>query len=52
MLTITKIWKMLKSPITQLELLSALENADNARLSVYLMPKQPDESYFFRFVGS
>ena len=28
--------------ITQLELLSALENADNARLSVYLMPKQPD----------
>ncbi|MCD4673075.1 MAG: Flp pilus assembly protein CpaB [Anaerolineaceae bacterium] len=29
--------------ITQLELLSALENADNARLSVYLMPKQPDQ---------
>jgi pilus assembly protein CpaB len=28
--------------ITQLELLSALENADNARLSVYLMPKQPE----------
>jgi pilus assembly protein CpaB len=28
--------------ITQLELLSALENADNARLSVYLMPEQPD----------
>ena len=28
--------------ITPLELLSALENADNARLSVYLMPKDPD----------
>ena len=28
--------------ITPLELLSALENADNARLSVYLMPKQPE----------
>ena len=28
--------------ITQLELLSALENSDNARLSVYLMPKQPE----------
>jgi len=28
--------------ITQLELLSALENADNAHLSVYLMPKDPE----------
>jgi pilus assembly protein CpaB len=28
--------------LTPLELLSALENADNARLSVYLMPKQPE----------